>query len=246
MDCIISKKVRRTILMLGSISLMTAILLFGPTTNWIPIHASTDGDEEDDLGIMETESGDVETDGIGGGGGVYNDYECTTTTMLCDVVDVTAPYDPENYECTITTMHCDDLDVTASTDWADCDPTVQSCGFPTYEGSEIPSASSGEDSFPAQECEPGYNCPGDPMECDPTIQSCGETGQYIDCERPSSTAEVKDCLAVCKGNFIRDAARCGLVGPVLGSACVIGLADPQKDGCIAECSLPKPTLCYQP
>ena len=98
--------------MLGSISLMTVILLFGPTTNWIPIHASTDGDEEDDLGIMETEFGDGGADGSGGGAyGEYPTFDTNDGSDICygptDEIDLayemTEPLGNENCDLGVST-----------------------------------------------------------------------------------------------------------------------------------------------
>jgi hypothetical protein len=94
MECFISKKVRNTMLMLGSISLIAAVLLFGPTSNSIPIHASEGGDEaEEEPAIMETECG-----GSGGladcGGWSSGAYQCDDA--VCEDI-VVGGDPPEGY-----------------------------------------------------------------------------------------------------------------------------------------------------
>ena len=98
-------------------------------------------------------------------------------------------------------------------------------------------------------CVPGYNCNGDPRDpesCDPTIQTCGDPAQYVDCERPSTSTEIKKCNSICKIKFGINLLKCGVAAeyPPLAAVCVT-YADLEKDACLSECPLSKPSLCVQ-
>jgi hypothetical protein len=132
-----------------------------------------------------------------------------------------------------------------------------------------------ENPFGDPECTQGYNCRGDPLgpdknenpdptsegkgdplkllnpDCNPDLQSCGYTpnpAESIPCERMPTAAEIRQCLKeICQPKFVKDMLTCikgGALLPPAGMACA-GLVDYQKDECIVECSLAKPSTCWK-